>query len=91
MKDLIIVWLSISLIVSFLFIYRMSNELDDIQFELKNLQSVYDDYAEQLYQYQIDYHVLKEEHERINSALEGAEDECLRLRRLNQQYRRQNK
>lgn len=81
MKTLVIIWLTISLLVSFLFIYRLSNELDNTQFELYNLQSVYDDYAEQLYKYQTDYHILKEEYERIYNALDNAEEECLRLRR----------
>lgn len=67
------------------------NTIEELEFELKNTQSVYEDYAEKLYHLQMDYDDLQKRCNRLEDALEGAEKECLRLRKINLQNKYKNK
>lgn len=67
------------------------NTIEELEFELKNTQSVYEDYAEKLYHLQMDYDDLQKRCNWLADALDGAEKECLRLRKINLQNKYKNK
>lgn len=67
------------------------NTVEELEFQLKNTQSVYEDYAEKLNTLQMDYDDLQKRCNWLEDALEGAEKECLRLRKVNLQNKYKNK
>lgn len=67
------------------------NSMEELEFQLKNTQSVYNDYAEKLNTLQMDYDDLQKRCNWLEDALEGAEKECLRLRKINLQNKYKNK
>lgn len=67
------------------------NTVKELEFKLKNTQSVYEDYAEKLHHLQMDYNDLQRRYNWLEDALDRTKKEYLRLRKINLQNKYKNK